>query len=141
MIILDTNVLSELMRGEAHGSAAVFTWVRSLDEQPVTTVINRAELLAGVGLLPAGMRQDRLAAVVGATLDRLGVCLSLVPECAAIYAAVVARRRRVGRPVGAMDALIGSIAVVSDASIATRDVDGFADMGVQLIDPWSSPEH
>lgn len=56
MIILDTNVISEVMRGPA-ADPGVLTWIRTLADQPVTTVINRAEVMAGVALLPAGHRR------------------------------------------------------------------------------------
>ena len=61
MIILDTNVISEAMRGPA-ADAGVLRWLRSLAETPVTTVINRAEILAGIALLPTGERADQLRA-------------------------------------------------------------------------------
>ena len=76
MIILDTEVVSEIMRGSA-ASPAVLNWVRGLAEQPVTTVVTRAEILAGVALLPAGQRRDRIESVATAAFDTLGVCLPL----------------------------------------------------------------
>ncbi|HIT76090.1 MAG TPA: type II toxin-antitoxin system VapC family toxin [Candidatus Avipropionibacterium avicola] len=136
MIILDTNVLSELMRGEDEGDSTVLAWVRGLADQPVTTVLNRAEILAGVVLLPPGKRRDRLQMRATLTLDRIGVCLPLVPECALTYADVVATRRAAGRPIGAMDALIASVAITSGADLATRDSAGFDGLGITVIDPW-----
>ena len=135
MIILDTNVVFELMRG-ADASRAVLDWVRGLSEQPVTTVITRAEILAGVALLPAGTRRDRLESVATAAFDTLGVCLPLVPECAAEYADIVAARRTSGRPISAMDGLIAAIARVSASAVATRDLSDFEGIGLDLIDPW-----
>lgn len=137
MIILDTNVISELMRGR-RTEPAVLSWLESLREQPVTTVINRAEIMAGVAQLPGGRRRDRLQEAAVAAFDQLGACLPLVPECASVYAEIVASRRAAGRPIGGMDALIASIARVAEVGIATRDVDGFADLGIGLINPWEA---
>ncbi|TDE95101.1 type II toxin-antitoxin system VapC family toxin [Occultella glacieicola] len=137
MIILDTNVISEAMRGP-RASSVVIAWIRALSEQPVTTVVNRAEILAGVALLPDGARKDLLAGAARAAFDTLGVCLPLLPECAQEYADIVASRRAAGRPIGGMDALIASIARVSGADLATRDVRDFEGVGVDLIDPWQT---
>jgi predicted nucleic acid-binding protein len=139
VIILDTNVISEVMRGR-DADPGVLTWIRTLPDQPVTTVINRAEIMAGVALLPAGSRRDRLWGAAESAFDQLGACLPLMPECASIYATIVASRRASGRPIGGMDALIGSIARVAGAGLATRDVDDFADLGIELINPWLSEE-
>lgn len=135
MIVLDTNVVSEFMRGP-DASPQVLAWARSLRQQPVTTVINRAEVMAGVALLPAGHRRDRLSSAAASAFDTLGVCLPLVPECAAEYADIVATRRRLGRPIGAMDALIAAITRFSGSALATRDTADFEDLGLELIDPW-----
>lgn len=135
MIILDTNVISEAMRGSS-ADRSVLSWIRSLREQPVTTVVNRAELLSGVALLPDGKRRDALAASAREALAGLGVCLPLTPEAADEYADIVATRRHGGRPIGGMDALVAAIARVSGAGIATRNTDDFAGLGLDLIDPW-----
>lgn len=135
MIILDTNVISEVMRGP-RADPAVVAWLRSLGEMPVTTVVNRAEVLSGIALLPKGKRRERLWEVAHDAFGRLGVCLPLMPECASAYAEIVATRRSAGRPIGGMDALIGSIAAVAGAQLATRDIDGFDGIGLDLVDPW-----
>jgi predicted nucleic acid-binding protein len=137
MIILDSNVISEAMRGP-RADEVVRQWLRTLDQQPVTTVINRAEVLAGIAVLPAGSRRDRLQTEAESAFGSLGACLPLVPECASEYARIVATRRALGRPIGGMDALIASIARISGALLATRDVQDFADLGIELINPWSS---
>jgi len=136
MIILDTNVISEAMRGRA-ADPRVLTWIRSLREQPVTTVINRAEILAGIALLPEGARREKLSVAAEVAFAGLGVCLPLVPEAATEYAAIVARRRAAGRPIGGMDALVASVTRVSGASLATRDTADFDGLGLTLVDPWT----
>ena len=139
MIVLDTNVISEVMRGPA-ASPVVLAWLRSLPEMPVTTVVNRAEILAGIAVLPDGERKRRLSEVAGTAFDTLGVCLPLMPEAASAYAPIVASRRSTGRPIGAMDALVAAIARVSGASVATRDRPDFEGLGLDLVDPWRGPE-
>ena len=137
MIVLDTNVLSELLSG-SQANPRVITWVQSLDEQPVTTVINRAEILAGLALMPAGRRQRELADAAERAFAALPACLPMTAECADAYADIVATRRTAGRPIGGMDALIAAIARVTRAKIATRDTDGFDGLGLTVIDPWSA---
>lgn len=136
MIILDTNVISEAMRGPS-ASPSVLAWIRHLDEQPVTTVVNRAEILAGIAMLPVGARKDRLAEAAGVAFASVGACLPLLPECADEYADIVASRTAAGRPIGGMDALIASIARLNGAGLATRDTGGFEGLGLRLLDPWS----
>ncbi|MFC7486520.1 type II toxin-antitoxin system VapC family toxin [Knoellia sp. CPCC 206453] len=135
MILLDTNVISEVMRGP-RADRRVLAWVRSLDTIPVTTVINRAEILAGIAVLPSGQRRDLLEAAAHDAFDGLGVCLPVMPEAASAYARIVAERQGAGHPVGAMDALVAAIATVAGATVATRDVADFADLGLPLINPW-----
>ena len=136
MIILDTNVISEAMRGP-QADPRVIAWIRGLSEQPVTTVVNRAEILAGIALLPASGRREQLAAAAGRAFSGLGTCLPLVPECAEAYGAIVATRSAAGRPMGSMDALIAAIARVSGAGLATRDTTGFEGLDLVLVDPWA----
>lgn len=135
MIILDTNVISELMRGP-HADRRVLGWVRSLGTVPLTTVINRAEIVAGIAILPSGQRRDLLEAAALEAFDGLGVCLPLMPEAATAYARVISTRRAIGRPIGAMDALVAAIATVAGATLATRDIADFADLGLTLVNPW-----
>lgn len=136
MIILDTNVVSEVMRGQ-QADPRVMRWIRRLPEPPVTTVINRAELLAGVLLLDDGGRKRALAHALDTALSGLSVCLPLTTECTGHYAEIVARRRRLGRPIGSMDALIAAIARETDATVATRDIDDFVHLHLPLVNPWA----
>ncbi len=137
MIILDTNVVSELARGR-QADAGVLSWLRKLDEQPVTTVLNKAELLAGIALLPAGSKRTALTGAIQDVLADLTICLPLTSDCSAAYAEIVALRVRMGRPIATMDALIASVARVNDAAVATRDVGGFDGLGLRLINPWDA---
>ena len=136
MIILDTNVIAEAMRGP-RADSRVLDWLSSLRQHPVTTVINRAEIMAGIALLPAGSRRERLRAAADEAFGVLGACLPLVSECAGEYGDIVASRRAAGLLIGGLDALIASIARVSGARLATRDVADFSGLGIELIDPWA----
>ncbi len=136
LVILDTNVISEAMRGGA-ANASVVAWLRELPALPVTTVVNRAEILAGIALLAPGRRREDLHAAAEAAFDGLGVCLPLTSVAAGHYAQIVAHRRSEGRPIGGMDALIAAIARQNGVTLATRDTEGFADLGIELVDPWA----
>jgi len=137
VIVLDTNVLSELMRPTP--SAAVETW---LSGQPVAGIfisaITEAELRYGLALLPDGRRRNRLVAEVEAMLaeDFAGRILPFDSPAAAAYAHIAATRRLSGRPISQADAQIAAIAVSRGALLATRNVADFADCGV-LVDPWN----
>lgn len=134
-VILDTNVISEAMRGPA-ADPAVIDWLNALDAPPVTTVINRAEILAGLRLLPPGHRRDALTDVATTVFARIDVCLPLTGECADRYAEIVATRRRAGLPIGGMDALVAAIALEAGATLATRDMWDFDHLGLDLVNPW-----
>ncbi len=135
MIVLDTNVISELMRGAA-AEPRVIRWLRSLDRQPVTTVINRAEVLSGIAILPAGQRRERLRAHADRAFAQLGMVLPVTDGCASQYADIVATRRALGKPVSVMDALIAAIVKESNCALATRNAGDFEGLGIELVDPW-----
>ena len=137
MIVLDTNVLSELMRPEPH--PAVFAWVAAQPRTSLyTTSLNRAELLYGVAALPKGRRKEALAAAAELMFqdDLAGRILSFDGDGAAHYARLVAARRDAGAPIEAFDALIAATTLAAGAGIATRDVGGFAGCGLSVINPW-----
>jgi predicted nucleic acid-binding protein len=135
VIVLDTNVLSELMRADPH--PAVFAWTAAL---LYTTSVNVAEILYGIAALPAGRRRSALAATADAMFadDFAGRVLPFDAAAAAHYADIVASRRRQGRPIEAFDAQIAATALVAGADLATRDTSGFAECGLTLIDPWTA---
>jgi predicted nucleic acid-binding protein len=136
VIVLDTNVISEAMRGPRAGTG-VREWILSLPTRPVTTVINRAELLGGIALLPPGHRRENLQEAARVALTGLAVCLPLTTGCAEHYADIIATRRRVGRPIGGMDALVAAIVRESGSQLATRDITDFAGLGLDLVNPWT----
>lgn len=138
-MILDTNVVSELMRPEPH--PAVFAWVAARPRTTLfTTSVCQAEVLYGIAALPEGRRRRGLAAAARAVFeeDFAGRVLAFGPAAAPHYARIVAGRRALGRPMEAFDALIAAIALAAGVGVATRDLDGFAGCGLPtLIDPWT----
>jgi toxin FitB len=139
VIILDTNVLSELMRSQP--APSVYAWVAAQPRNALyTTSINKAEILYRIAALPDGRRRTALAAAAEAmfTDDFAGRVLPFDEEAAVHYAEIVATRRRGGRPIEAFDAQIAATARVAGAELATRDVGDFAGCGLTLVNPWAA---
>ena len=137
MIVLDTNVLSELMRPSP--SAEVLAWVDSVPmTEMATTAITQAEILYGVRRMPAGKRKDVLTEVVGNVFgqDLRDRVLAFSSEAALEYAILVTERLARGRPISMADAQIAAICRVHRCSLATRNIDDFRDTGVELFNPW-----
>jgi hypothetical protein len=141
MIVLDTNVISELMRSQPN--PRVFAWTASQPRASLyTTSINCAEILFGFGALPEGRRRKALANAAATMFneDLGGRVLAFdAAAAAARYSEIVVNRRRAGAPIEAFDALIAATASVAGAVVATRDTGGFEDCGLTLINPWESP--
>jgi predicted nucleic acid-binding protein len=140
MIVLDTNVLSELMR--AAPNEVVLAWV---NEQPRNSLygtrFSQAEILSGVANLPEGRRQSSLAATARAVFaeDFGSRFLPFNESAAEHYAEIIAKRRRAGRPIASFDALIAATALAAGAGVATRDVGGFEGCGLRmLVNPWTA---
>jgi len=137
MIILDTNVLSELMKPTP--AAKVVDWVAA---QPAaglyTTSITQAEILHGLMLLPQGRRRRALEAAATSMFleDFGGRILGFGTDAAPPYARIASDRRRAGRPISHFDAQIAAIARFTGAGIATRNLADFEGCGVKLVDPW-----
>jgi toxin FitB len=139
VIVLDTNVISELMRLEPH--PAVVAWIAAQPNATLcTTSVNKAEILYGIVALPEGRRAALLTAA-GAMFaeDLADRVLPFDSAAAARYGEIVTTRGRAGRPIEAFDALIAATALAAGANIATRDVRGFEGLGLTLIDPWNAP--
>ncbi|WP_299054754.1 PIN domain-containing protein [uncultured Nocardioides sp.] len=131
MIVLDTGVLAELVRGP-RADPGVIGWVRQVVEQPVTTVVNRAELLAGIALLPATNRRTALATAVEDALADLPHCLPFSDDCAAVYAHVVATRVASGSPLTTRTAMVAAIASAHGAAVATTDPAAYAGLDLRI---------
>jgi hypothetical protein len=139
VIIVDTNVISELMRPEPNPK--VVTWIAAQPRARLyTTHINQIEILYGIAVLPEGRRRDalRTAAEEMFAEDFAGRLLPFGASAAARYAEIMLSRRRVGKPIEGFEALIAAIALAAGATVATRDVGGFSNCGLSIIDPWAA---
>jgi hypothetical protein len=137
MIVLDTNVISELMR--ATPAPAVLRWVNARPAASLyITSITQAEILHGIELLARGKRRDAIAAAASEMFehDFAGRVLPFGSDAAIAYAVVAAARRRAGRPIAGFDAQIAAITRVHGADLATQNVDDFDGCGIDVIDPW-----
>ena len=138
MILLDTNVISELMRPQPDERVA--RWMATHAATNLyTTSVTQAEILHGILLLPAGRRRQALEAAAGTMFDRdfHGRILGFNSEAAGPYARIAADRRRMGRPISHFDAQIAAIARVSNADVATRNVADYDGCGVRVVNPWT----
>jgi len=137
MIILDTNVVSELLR--AAPAPTVEAWLAGQDGADVyLTAISEAELRYGVAVLAGGSRREALAEAIAGMLredfrDRI---LPFDSAAAGEYANIGAARRAAGRPISQFDGQIAAIARAQGAVMATRNVSDFEGCGVEVIDPW-----
>lgn len=137
MIVLDTNVISELMRREP--DERVMAWI---GEQPIagvfTTTLTQAEIFYGMALLPEGRRRDALLAAARPmfAVDFAGRVLPFDTDAALAYPEIAAGRRRSGQPISQIDAQIAAIVRSRGARLATRNVSDFADCGITVVNPW-----
>jgi toxin FitB len=135
MLVLDTNVISEILRPEPHKS--VVAWFESQPKSQVfTTAVTYAEILYGVSLLPKG-RQKLIAAVeLIFEEDLANRILGFDAPCAAHFGDIAATRRLAGRPINQLDAMIAAIARLHGAKLVTRNAPDFDECGVDVINPW-----
>jgi predicted nucleic acid-binding protein len=137
MIILDTNVVSELLRPAP--AAQVERWLAAQDGAMVFfTSVGEAELRYGLAIMPVGRRHAALSKTIEAILeedfrDRI---LNFDRAAALAYATIAAERRAVGRPISQFDCQIAAIARASAAAVATRNTGDFEGCGITVIDPW-----
>jgi len=137
MIILDTNVLSELMK--PNPAERVAAWLAAQPSTDVyTTSITQAEILHGLLLLPPGRRRSGIEAGAESMFkeDFVGRILGFGSDAALPYALIASERRRAGRPISHFDAQIAAIAYSARATLATRNVSDFDGCGVKVVDPW-----
>lgn len=140
MIVLDTNVVSELMRRGPDPD--VVRWVDRFPAEDVAiTAVTAAELMYGVARLPRGRRRGELATKVHALLteDFRDQIFPFDAPAATHYAEIVADRESLGRPISMADAQIAAICRSYRGSLATRNVDDFADTGIDVVNPWNAP--
>ncbi len=138
MIVVDTNVLSELMR--ASPDRSVLRWLRrQRGERLATTAVTVAEIRYGIARLPAGRRRDELTETAdGVFADFADQILPFDAAAAAEYPIVVTLRERSGTPIDGFDAQIAAVCRARNAAIATRNVKDFRDTGIEIHDPWTA---
>jgi predicted nucleic acid-binding protein len=138
-LLLDTNVVSEWVKPRPDGR--VVAWLAELDEDRVfLSVATLGELRQGVELLAQGPRRSLLDGWVQRDLPErfAGRVLPVDAETADLWGRLVARRRRAGRPIGVMDALLAATASAHGLAVATRNTSDFQGCGVRLVNPWTA---
>jgi toxin FitB len=139
VIVLDTNVISELARQAP--DPGVLSWLDPLETSEVaTTAVTAAELRHGVARLPDGRRKRELAGVIQGVLaeDFRGRVLPFDEHASERYADIVIGRERIGRPIGIADAQIAAICREAGAILATRNIADFEETGIELLNPWKT---
>jgi toxin FitB len=136
MIVLDTNVLSAIMRQAPE--AKVIAW---LDKQPRTSVwttsVTILEIRFGLQIMAAGKRSSLLLKTFETVLEKMGHRIAPFDDAAAVQAAdLMASRQRKGRPVELRDSMIAGIVVARHATLATRNTVHFQDLSVPVVNPW-----
>jgi toxin FitB len=137
MIILDTNVVSELMRAEPDPQVAA--WARGRDRQELrTTSVTIAEIRYGIARLPDGRRKQVLLNATSDIFRTFGDQVLPVDESAAEhYAAIASSRERSGKPISAFDGLIAAVCRSRGAALATRNLADFSGTGIETMNPWA----
>ncbi|MEL4504897.1 type II toxin-antitoxin system VapC family toxin [Luteococcus sp. H138] len=137
MIVLDTNVVSELFR--SHPDASVVEWLTSLPGEVAVTAVTVAELLAGVRQMPDGRRKMALAEGIDAVLQPYrddGLVLAFDDAAARQYATVLAERALLGLPISTAVAQIAATCRSHAATLDTRNQKDFRHTGIDLVNPW-----
>ena len=138
MIVLDTNVLSEIMKSDP--DPHVLSWVDSLPTlETAITAVTVAEILFGIGRLPDGARRRTLMTAAESLFDEefRNRILVFDADAAVEYATILVEREAVGFPVSMADAQIGAMCRVHSCTLATRNVRDFEGTGVTTLNPWN----
>jgi hypothetical protein len=137
MLLLDTNVLSEIMQS-LPSPRALEWWSQQQSAELFTSTVTVAEILYGIELLPRGKRRDKLLVESEAMFvqDFAGRILPFDEAAARAFAEIAASRRAQGRPIADFDAQIAAIARSRRAILATRNTADFEGCGVRLVNPW-----
>jgi predicted nucleic acid-binding protein len=137
MVVVDTNVISEVMRPQP--SALVLNWLNTQDSnQLFITTVTLAEIGYGLRILPEGQRRWQLHSrfeqfIAQAFEERV---LDFTASAARAYAEIMGHRKEVGHPMSLLDGQIASIAHVHGFAVATRNIKDFEDCGLDLVNPF-----
>jgi predicted nucleic acid-binding protein len=136
VILIDTNVWSETMRPRPDPD--VVAWMRAHRHEAAICTITIGELLTGLALLPDGRRKDFLTIHVEGLITRSRErSYSYDEQAARALPTIMAARKRIGREVSKpVDAMIAAIAASRGMAVATRYTNDFAEMGIELVNPW-----
>lgn len=140
MILLDTNIVSELMRTRPDDQVRGFLAAQRLETLFLPSLVV-AEIRYGLARLPDGQRRAALEGLFERFLAE-GFAERVLPfdaTCALRYARVRAAREAAGRPIALADALIGGLALAYGAALATRNTSDFEGIGLRLVNPWEGP--
>ena len=138
MLLIDTNVISELMRSDP--APAVLEWFgQQVAADLHLRAVGEAELRRGAAILPTGKRRDRLMAEINAMVleDFAGRVLPFDSAAAIAFAAIFVERRAAGQPISFPDCQIAATALAHGAAIVTRNVSDFEGCGIRVINPWT----
>lgn len=139
MIVLDTNVVSELVR--LAPARAVVDWFALYEPADLyLTATGEAELRAGIAVMPAGRRRDLLRETLQIVIE-VDFARRILPfdsAAASAYAEIAGVRRRAGRPISTFDCQIAAIARARNAPLATRNVDDFVLTDLEILNPWAT---
>ena len=137
MIVLDTNVLSELMKWQPNKSVIRWAGKHQATSLFITT-LTQAEILYDLEILPVGKRRTELKKAAKAMLDEdfAERILPFDTNAARLFAVIAAKRKAIGRPISQIDAQIAAITRSYNATLATRNVDDFAECEIKIINPW-----
>ena len=136
-MILDTNIIFEMMR--PNPNASVIAWLNQQDAANLfVTAITTGEIFYGLEALPPGRRRQRLVASFERLIrEAFDTRLLIFDEAAAHhYGTVMATRRKMGRPFGALDGQIAATALANRMTVVTRNTKDFTDCGLKVIDPF-----
>jgi predicted nucleic acid-binding protein len=141
VLLLDTNVISELFRRSPDVAVREFLRAQPAEELFTSTVCE-AEIRYGLARMPSGRRRDDLTARIISFLDE-AFRDRIVPfdsVCAALYGEIRASRETAGRPIAVEDAMIAATVRACGATLATRNLANFDGTGIDAVNPWKSPE-
>jgi len=140
MIVIDTHVISELMRPAP--APAVLAWFGAQNAGALyLTAVGEAELRRGAWIHPDAGRRHHLLALIDAMIseDFGGRVLPFDSSAARAFATIFAARRALGRPISLLDGQIAATARAHGAAVATRNVRDFEGCGVEIVNPWEDP--
>lgn len=136
MILLDTNVLSELTKPAP--DETVVDWLRRTEPALAIPTFAIAEMAYGIEKLAEGRRRERLRTALERLAERFGDrLLSFDLRAAWVYGDILATARKAGRPMSVPDAVMAAIAKTNDCALATRNIKDFQTTGVELFNPWT----